>query len=192
MAAPGVEPEAPRSAAKAALNETFDKGVIPPNWLVQGQQWQVTADPDPAKSGNQVLAVSALDSHVAVLTIADHALGDGTLRFRMRYQTAFPTIMSPGKNDGVHFPHWRLNFMPQNEGKGVVFIDDVVWASLLPSPRARTKKSGARRAATAGALDAMGDHAPGTAYARRLQDGEQIMPAEKCDTAFQQRPELPR
>ena len=84
----------------------------------------------PLRLGGGSRPIDALDDHVATLTISKKPLGEGTLTFRSRYETPFRSVASAEKNDGLHFPHWRMNLMPQVEGTGLVFTDNHVWNTL--------------------------------------------------------------
>lgn len=116
--------------AASDVAESFEGGSIPSTWTADGQQWSVVDDPDQGKTKNRVLFVDALDDHVATLAISKKPLGDGTLTFRSRYETPYRSVASAEKNDGKHFPHWRMNLMPQVDGTGLVFTDNHVWNTL--------------------------------------------------------------
>ena len=124
-------------AVGAAFTEIFDK--MPSGWEAMDQPWVLVTDPDPLKPTNKVLHVESLDGHIATLIMARRPLGDGTLHFRTRFETPFRSIASADKNDGVHFPHWRVNLMPGVDGSALVFIDNHVWANMELSENSQTK-----------------------------------------------------
>ena len=94
-----------------------------------GNGWTLGADP--AKAGNQVLAFDGqADGANGQLTI-DDALLQGpawSMRFRSRFQTPWPGLVSGGKPDGAHFPNWSLAI-----GDGLTICDSYIWNALLLS-----------------------------------------------------------